>query len=111
MWKYLGLIGKGPGAHQLAMLPWFILVDLDLRFKMRDLKLELKVLVGCFFFNLISFLSFTGNGSVKIIVVVTSSCIYPALGTAELRISWRYLDFLNRATFSEGMKCVFWLYQ
>ena len=25
----------------------------------------------------------------------------------ELKIPWRYLDFLNLATFSEGVKCVF----
>ena len=75
------------------------------------MKLKLKVLVDCLLYDLISWIPFTGNGSVKIIVVVTSSCIYLALGTTELRISWRYLDFLNRATFSEGMKCVFWLYQ
>ena len=68
MWKYLGLIGKGPGAHQMALLPRFLVVDLDLRFKMIDLKLELKVLVGCSFFNLIVCLLYTGNGDAEIII-------------------------------------------
>ena len=44
MWKYLERISKGPGAR-LLVLPWFIVIDLDLRLKYRDLKSELKCFV------------------------------------------------------------------
>ena len=30
-----------------------------------------------------------------------------ALGMLELKNHWRYLDFFNCATFSEGVECVF----
>ena len=47
------------------------MVDLDLRFKMIDLKLELKVIVGCSFFNLIACLLYTGNGDAEIIIATS----------------------------------------
>ena len=40
-------------------------------------------------------------------MLATLSRSYCALGTVELKIPRRYLDFLNCATFSEVVKCVF----
>ena len=77
------------------------MVDIDLRLKLRYLKLELKVLVGYLFCDLIVWSPYTDNGSAEI------RRSYRALGTVELKITQRYLDFLNHATFSEGVECIF----
>ena len=83
------------------------MIDFELRFKVRYLKIELKVLVGCFLCGLIVWLSYTGSGNVKIIIMETLLCSYCALGKVQLKIAQRYMAFFNRATFSEGVKFVF----
>ena len=68
-WLDLGWTGKVPVACQLELLPWFLLLDLDLRFIVRYLEVELKFLVEFTFLdlfcNLIAWLPCTGNGSIK----------------------------------------------
>ena len=106
MCKYPEWPGKSPGAR-LLVLPWFIVVDLDLRLKMRYLKLELKVLVGWLFWNLIAWLPYTDNDNAEIRLVTTWPRIYRALGTVELKPPQKYLNSLKRATFLESVECVF----
>ena len=50
------------------VLSSFIVVDFDLWLKMRDFKLELKVLVGCLLYDLITWLLYTVNGNAEIIL-------------------------------------------
>ena len=106
MWKDIECQGKCPGARPLV-LPWFLVVDLDLRLKMRYLKLELKVIVGWLFWDLIVWLPYTGDVNAEMIIVETWLRSYCALGTVELKIPRRYLDFLTCVIFSEGVECVF----
>ena len=68
MWKYLGWTGKGTEDH--PMLLWFLVVGIDLRLRKRDLKVELKFLVGCLFCSLIAWIPHTGNGNAEIIILV-----------------------------------------
>ena len=70
MWKDIEWPGKGPGSSPLV-LPWFLVVDLDLRLNLRYLKIELKVLVDCFFYNLITWSPYTVSDNVGIIIMAT----------------------------------------
>ena len=63
-WRYLGWPVKVPGACQLV-LQLFIVLDLGLRLKVRYLKLELKFLVGYLICDLITWLLWNGNCSIK----------------------------------------------
>ena len=83
------------------------MVYLDLRIKISDLKIELKVLVDFFFCNLIPWLLYTVNDNAEKRIVATWLRILPCFGNSKIKISWRYLDSLNRTTFSEGVECVF----
>ena len=71
------------------------------------LKIELKVLVDCLFCKPIVWLPYTLSDNVEIIIVATWSRSLPCSGSGRIEIPWRYLDFLNRANFSEGVECVF----
>ena len=70
MFKYIGWPGKGHGARQMVLLPLFFVVELDLKLKVRYLKIELKVLFGFLFWDLIVCLRYTNNGNAEIIIVV-----------------------------------------
>ena len=105
MCKFLEFTDKGSGARTLV-LPRFLVVDLDLMFNVIYLKIKLKVLVGCFFCYLIVGLTYNANGNTEIIIVAALSNSHCALGTVELKLPWRYLYFLNCATFSKGVECV-----
>ena len=66
--------------------------------------MEMKVLVGSLFCDLIPWIPYTGKGNSEIIRVATLLRSYHALGTAQLKIPQRYLDLFNRATFYKGVK-------
>ena len=70
-------------------------------------KIELRVLVGWLFWDLIVWLPYTVNGNVEIIIVETWSRSCCALIMVELKIPRRYLDLLNHATFYEGVEFFF----
>ena len=53
---------------------------------MRDVEIELKVLVVYLFYHLIAWLPCTGNGNIKNLLEVDG--------------------FLNRVTFTKGVKCI-----
>ena len=63
-WKDIGWTGEGPRAFQMV-LPWFLVLYLDLRLKVRDVKLELKILVDYLLCNLIAWLPWNDNVSIK----------------------------------------------
>ena len=69
MCKDLDFPGKGNGYRPLLAL--ILVLDLDLRFKVIDFKIELKVVVGFLFCDLIVWLPCTGDGGVKIVIVAT----------------------------------------
>ena len=58
--------GKVPGARQLVILAWFLVLELGLRLKVINFRMELKVLVNYLFCNLIAWSPWTVNGSIKI---------------------------------------------
>ena len=74
---------------------------------MKYLKLELKVLVGCLFCNLLVWLLYKWNGNEEIRIVEIWLRSYRALVTVGFKSPWGYLDFLNGAIFSEGVECIF----
>ena len=61
----------GPGSHKLVLLPLFIAADLDLRLKVRYLKIELKIIVGGLFCDLTAWSPYTGNGNAEIGIAET----------------------------------------
>ena len=81
---------KGPGARPLV-LPWCIVVDLDLRY----LKIELKVLVGFLFCNLIVCLPYTVSDNVEIRIVATWSRSFPCSGNGKIKNPLEVSKFLE----------------
>ena len=49
--RYQGFTGKGLGDCRMVLLPWFIVLDLDLSLEVRDVKIEVKVLVDYIFLD------------------------------------------------------------
>ena len=87
---YLGWTGKGPGARHMVLLPWFLVLDLKLRLKVRYVEIELRVTVYYTFMeflcDLIAWLPWTRNVSIKNILEVSG--------------------LLNCTNFIEGVKCI-----
>ena len=79
MWKYLECPGKVTGYHPI--LPCFIGIGPDLRLKVINLKMELKVIFGCLLYDHITWLPCTSSGDVKIIIVAALLRSYRALVT------------------------------
>ena len=79
IWKCLGWPVKGTGYHPLLL--WFLVVDLELRLKNRDFKIELKILVSLFLCKQIVCLPYTGNVSLEMIIVATWFRSYGDLAT------------------------------
>ena len=71
------------------------------------MKIELKVLVGVLFCELIVWLPYNGNGNAEIRIVVTLSRSCHALRMVELKIPLSYMDCFDHMTSSEGVKFVF----
>ena len=89
----LGWSGKVPVSRKMVLLiPWFLVLDLNLRLKVRDVEIELKVLVYYIlmglFCNLITWLPYIWNGSIKNILEVSG--------------------FLNCMTFLSSFFLLFW---